>query len=293
MIEEKLGWPAQRPLLKGCIQMSEQKGEEVERIKKAWNNRADAYDRWYKTFQGAVENYVDWELLREYLPKDKNAKILDAAGGTGRITLPLAKRGYPVSLCDISPGMLAVAKKKMLREGVLHKVKITQCDVRHLPFADASFDFVLCWDGTTEATDELIRVTRKGGRMSIFLHSKWSAAVGNFYKNPESTLASIESPQSYLEDEEGRYRVIGPEEAKNLLEAEGIRVLDIYAVYGWMDVLHIPEGVLESRHWDEQFFNQTTEMVLKLSKEPSVRGVSKHLVLYGEKMYTGSRTRGG
>ena len=130
---------------------------EVERINKAWNNSANTFDEWYKTFEGAVENYVDWELLKKYLPKNKNAKILDAAGGTGRITLPLAKMGYSVTLCDISPRMLDVAKQKMLREGVSDKVKILKCDIRKLYFADESFDFVLCWDGAMEAAKELIK----------------------------------------------------------------------------------------------------------------------------------------
>jgi|GEM_PF-6388996 len=42
------------------------------------DDRADTYDEWYKTFQGAVENHVDWERLKKFLPKFKNAKILDA-----------------------------------------------------------------------------------------------------------------------------------------------------------------------------------------------------------------------
>jgi hypothetical protein len=50
-----------------------------------------------------------------------------------------------------------------------------------------------------------------------------------------------------------------------------------------MDVLDIPEKVLNSRDWDKKFFRQTIKMVLELSKEPSVKGMSRHLVLYGEK----------
>jgi ubiquinone/menaquinone biosynthesis C-methylase UbiE len=52
--------------------------------------------------------------------------------------------GYSVTLCDISPAMLAVAKQKMLREGVIDKVKILECDIRKLHFDDESFDFMLC-----------------------------------------------------------------------------------------------------------------------------------------------------
>ena len=48
-----------------------------------------------------------------------------------------------------------------------------------------------------------------------------------------------------------------------------------------MDVLLIPKNILESTNWDEKFFKQVTKMVLKLSKEPQVSGMSRHLVLYG------------
>jgi hypothetical protein len=49
-------------------------------------------------------------------------------------------------------------------------------------------------------------------------------------------------------------------------------------------VLGIPEKVQKSRNWNEEFFRQTTEIFLKLSEEQSVKGMSRHLVLYGEKM---------
>lgn len=100
------------------------------------DEHAERYYEWCETFRGAVETYVDLELLRKYLPGDRDAKILDAAGGTGRITLPLVKMGYSVTLCDISSGMLNVAKQKMRREGVLDRVKILECDIHKLHFAD-------------------------------------------------------------------------------------------------------------------------------------------------------------
>lgn len=126
--------------------MVEDRSEYIKGVKKKWEEHANSYDEWYEKFEGAVENYVDWELLKGYLPKNRYAKILDAAGGTGRITLPLAKMGYSVTLCDISPSMLSVAKEKLLGEGILDKVEILECDVCKLQFADESFDFVICWD---------------------------------------------------------------------------------------------------------------------------------------------------
>jgi len=264
--------------------MLEDKSKKTESIRKSMDEHAKRYDEWYKTFKGAVENHVDWKLLKAYLPKNKNAKILDVAGGTGRITLPLAKMGYSVTLCDISPAMLNVAKQKLLKEGLLSKVKISECDVHKLRFADKTFDFVLCWDGMIEAAKEFIRVTKKGGTLSIFLMNKCGNAIDKFPEDPESALAMLKSEPSYFYDEEHKYMAVTPEEARKLFEKEGIKIIEIYAVCGILEHLSIPEKVLESRKWNEKLFRQTTEMLLRLSKEPSAKGFSRHLVLYGERI---------
>ncbi|MFX0201521.1 MAG: hypothetical protein ACFFCW_35840, partial [Candidatus Hodarchaeota archaeon] len=112
------------------------------------------------------------------------------------------------------------------------------------------------------AVNEVIRVTKKGGTISIFLVNKWASTINNFYKKPAFTLASIEVLPSYLKDEHGKYRIVSTEEARKLFENEGIRVLEICADCGWINVHRIPEKVRKSRVWDEQLFGQTTEMVL-------------------------------
>jgi ubiquinone/menaquinone biosynthesis C-methylase UbiE len=262
----------------------EDKHGTIKNTRKTWDEHADRYDEWYETFKGAVENHVDWELLKRHLPRNRDAKILDAAGGTGRITLPLAKMGYSVTLCDISPGMLNVARQKLLRAGVLDKVEIHECDVRKLQFADESFDFVLCWDGTSEAAKELIRVTRRGGKISVYLMNKCGVAIREFLENPDSAIALLRSKSNYVFHHGEKCMAVSVEEARELFEKVGIKVIKIYAVCGVLDSLSIQKKVQESRTWDKEFFKRTTEMVLRLSKEPSAKGLSRHLVLYGERI---------
>jgi len=264
--------------------MTGDQSRDIEPIRDRWDERAARYDQYYRTFKGAVEHYVDWELLKGYLPQNRDAKILDAAGGTGRITLPLAKMGYSVSLCDISPRMLEVARRKLLREGVLDRVDIFECDIGELRFADESFDFTLCWNGMLEPANELIRVTKRGGTISMYLVNRYGAALDLFPKDPASALGLIESYSDDVYDEGERYKVVNPEEARKFFEAQGITVLDIYAVCGWMDLLRIPQEVRESRKWDKDVFSRVTKMVLRLSKELSVKGMSRHLVLYGKRV---------
>jgi ubiquinone/menaquinone biosynthesis C-methylase UbiE len=267
--------------------MSQHERRETERLRKRWDERAKRYDRWYETFEGAVEHHVEWELLKEHLPRDKGARILDAAGGTGRITLPLAKMGYTVTLCDISPGMLGVARQKLLREQLLNRVEIVGCDVRDLRFSDKSFDFVLCWDGMSEpakAAKELVRVTKKGGRISIFLMNKVGAAIRRFGEDPSSALALLRSEQGHAYDEEEKRIAVNVDESIRIFEKEGIKVIDVYAVCGMLRFLSIPQKVGISRKWSKRLFRQATEILLRLSREPSVKGLSRHLVVYGERI---------
>ncbi len=258
-------------------------GDRSRQIKERWDERATRYDQYYKTFKGAVEHYVGWELLKGYLPKNRDAKILDAAGGSGRIALPLAKMGYSVTLCDISPRMLETARQKLLKEGVLDRVNILECDIGQLRFADQSFDFALCWNGMLEAAKELIRVTKRGGTISMYLVNRCRAAIDLFSKDPASALELIESSLDEVQDDGERFRAVDPDKAKKLFEALGVTVLDIYAVCGWTDLLCIPQKLQDSRKWDKDVFVRITKMVMGLSKEPSVVGMSRHLVLYGER----------
>jgi len=264
--------------------MFEDESRDIASLRKRWDEHAKRYDEWYETFEGAVEHHVDWELLKGFLPQKRDAKILDAAGGTGRITLPLAKMGYSVTLCDISPEMLNVARKKLHKEVLLDRVNILECDVCRLRFADESFDFVICWDGMIEAAKELIRVTKKGGRISIFLINRYGVAINKFREDPDSALALLRPESDHLYNDEEKHMAVSLEETRQFFENEGIKVIEIYAVCGMLELFSIPKKVQESRSWDQKFFRQVTEMLLRLSREPSVKGLSRHLVLYGERI---------
>lgn len=46
------------------------------------------------------------------LAHETGGPILEIACGTGRVTLPIARMGYPITGLDIVPGMLAQARRK-------------------------------------------------------------------------------------------------------------------------------------------------------------------------------------
>jgi ubiquinone/menaquinone biosynthesis C-methylase UbiE len=162
--------------------------------KKFWDDQAKTYDaihdEFAKTLGGKVDEQMSWEILKENLPEDKSAKILDAGGGTGRWTLPLVKMGYQVTLSDISTGMLGVAREKLRKEGLLDRVEIREADVADLPFTNELFDFVLCWGGPLSCADsergasELVRILKRGGKILVDVINRYYAALHRFEGDP-------------------------------------------------------------------------------------------------------------
>lgn len=92
-------------------------------------------------------------------------RVLDAGGGFGRLAAPLSAR-HRVTLADVSADMLAEARSRCGPE-----VDLVQCDARHLPFREGSFDAVLAVDlmchfsDTTAGLAELARVTAARGEV--------------------------------------------------------------------------------------------------------------------------------
>jgi len=80
---------------------------------KEWHDlHAAEYDALYEGKRW-VEIYdrITWDkTVKPYLPHDKRAQVLDAGGGTGKWTIPIAELGYHVTLTDISGRMLQVAE---------------------------------------------------------------------------------------------------------------------------------------------------------------------------------------
>jgi len=105
-------------------------------------------------------------------PLVRGSDVLEVGCGTGLILEKLATLAKRAEGVDLSPGMLALAKKRGLnvREG----------SATELPFADASFDAVLSFKVLAHVPDieralsEMARVCRPGGHVIAELYNPWS-----------------------------------------------------------------------------------------------------------------------
>jgi SAM-dependent methyltransferase len=129
-------------------------GEEQPRwAERAYESIAPVYDDFT-----AHHNYDVW--LGNLLPKlelhgiPPGRRLLDVGCGTGKSFIPMLKRGWTVTACDISPKMVAIAREKVGDKAELHVA-----DMRELP-TYGEFDLVLCLDDAINyllSTEEVVQ----------------------------------------------------------------------------------------------------------------------------------------
>jgi SAM-dependent methyltransferase len=111
----------------------------------------------------------DVAALRALLKPPQNARVLEAGCGYGRISQVLLD-GYQIRLVstDLSEAMLQASRARV--SGVQGQ---SRANVLQLPFADASFEVVLCSGvlmhvaDQTAALGELVRVLCPGGQLVV------------------------------------------------------------------------------------------------------------------------------
>ncbi len=146
-------------------------------------------------------------LLSKYKPK----KILEAGCGTGRILIPLSKKGYDIQGFDLSKNMLAQLKKKDA------SVKTKVGDIENIPYEKNSFDFVysvtvlMHLPDIKKAFKELYRVTEENGVLVFDVPNKnclWTRL--SILLNPKrkrTKLYSLSELKTFLKGYE--YRITG------------------------------------------------------------------------------------
>jgi ubiquinone/menaquinone biosynthesis C-methylase UbiE len=140
---------------------------------------------WYaRNTKSDARHRASADALAEVLPA--GARVLELAPGPGYLAIELAKRGpFRMSGLDISESFVRIARENARSAGV--EIDFRQGNASQMPYADESFEFVVCqaafknFTDPVGALDEIHRVLLPGGRASIFDLRK------------EATLADIDA----------------------------------------------------------------------------------------------------
>jgi SAM-dependent methyltransferase len=146
--------------------------------------RRDGTDGW-----DAYAPFYDWENVRTIGRRDvafwrglaarEGAPVLELGCGTGRVLVPMARTGLPVTGIDRSAPMLEYARRRARRLPAGARPGIVRGDIRALPFPRAAFGLVVAPYGMLQsllhdrdlmaALGEASRVLQRGGLLGIDL----------------------------------------------------------------------------------------------------------------------------
>jgi ubiquinone/menaquinone biosynthesis C-methylase UbiE len=147
--------------------------DETAKVLRVYEKTANSYDR-----QMAFFEKIQFGGGRQWLGRRAQGRVLEVAIGTG-LSLAYYPAEVTITGIELSPAMLAIARKRAADLG--RDVDLYQGDAQQLPFADASFDTVVCAlslctiPDSRAAIRQMKRVLVPGGRLLLLDHigSTW------------------------------------------------------------------------------------------------------------------------
>lgn len=197
---------------------------------------ADRYSSYLKTPLGKLRSELAWENLRGFLPADASRRrVLDLGGGTGSVSLRLAKMGFPVVLLDSSEEMLGIASKEAEACGIGARISFLHEEASKLRelFSAESFDLVVCHNlleyvSAPEAiVAKIAYVLRNDALVSVLVRNRAGEVLKAAIKSADCTPAKAAlSAETVVDSLYGKpVRVFAPQVVVDLLGRAGLDVI--------------------------------------------------------------------
>ncbi|GIV00648.1 MAG: hypothetical protein KatS3mg014_2263 [Actinomycetota bacterium] len=152
----------------------------VRKNRRYWEGTADAYQAEHGPQLARLGRWGIWGIPERRvgaLGDVRGLDVLEYGCGGAQWSIWLARQGARVVGMDLSARQLVHARGLVARARV--HVPLVQADAERTPFADASFDLVMCDHGAMSFADphrtvpEVARLLRAGGRLVFNTASAW------------------------------------------------------------------------------------------------------------------------
>jgi SAM-dependent methyltransferase len=215
--------------------------------------------------------------------------VLDAGCGEGRHCFGCLERGARVVGLDLSFDPLRLAARRLRgRASELESLgEMNQGDAFHLPYANDTFDRIICSEVMEHVHDyvaavrELARVTRPGGKLAITIPTATSEQL------------YLRLGDDYFESPGGHIRIFKPRKLAEGLARAGLGTVGVGCAHGFQTPYWVLRSIMHLPSADEsplvriyrRFLIEITGSALmdRIEKQVLDRVCPKSLILYAEK----------
>ncbi len=249
---------------------------------------------------GALEFAINRRVIAAHLAPA--SRVLDLGGGPGRYALWLAEEGHRVTLADLSPGLLALARAQVAASPVAGRIEaIVEADARDLSrWTDGHFDAALVLGPFYHLPDpaeragaarELARVVRQGGIVFVALMPRLALLRRTIADPAERAhlsapgfLARLLDEGIFDNDQPGRFTGgygVRPEEVGPFFARAGFAQLALLSSESAAPDL---QGELATMATiAPEHYAAALETLLSVAGEPGILGLANHLLYVGRR----------
>lgn len=257
------------------------------------------FDEWNRTFtsEGVLEFEITIGIMKKYT--DVGSLVLDLGGGPGRYTQELAKSGRIMSLGDISPELVALAKEKNKSIENIKSIDVVNAIDLSI-YDDDTFDTVLCMgplyhltehNEITTSLKEIYRILKPNGKIIAGFIPLLSGTAGiierSIYSPQQVTLENLEKTFSigtFINNsesgfQEGKY--ISSKQIGEFMSQVGFARILIRSTRGLG--YRLEKGILEKRENDPLLYQKIMDIIEKTSEDDAVVNTCGHALYVGRK----------
>ena len=259
-----------------------------------------SFDEWGRLDREPLEFIINMHYILESLPD--TGLVLDNGAGPGKYAMELASLGYRITLSDLTTASVDIARQKANEMALTKQFDgFHVLDATHLNgIADETYDAVLMLgpmyhlqheEEREAAVQELHRVTKPGGVVFVAFQSRMRMSI-NSLQSPKHWKPhdKMEAIRSFVEkgtfDHQDQGRFTGAyyfhvQDVVPFMEQRGFETVHLIGSSSLKAILTDDQ----ERYWKERGEEQDLlHYLIEAAKDPSILGISSHLLYIGTKL---------
>lgn len=262
-------------------------------------NYYSQFDEWGRLDREPLEFTINLHYIKQYLTTSRS--VLDNGAGPGKYAIELAKHGYNITLTDLTPKLVEIAKQKVTeleltdRFNGFHVLNATNLEGIPNERFDASLMLGPLYHLQDEtdrvlAVQELFRVTKKNGVVFVAFQSRMRMTITSLQSplhwKPNDNMDAIHEfydQGKFNHNDQGRFTgayYINIHEIKPFMESNGFETIDLIGSSSIGSMINNEQ----KQYWTEQGeYEKLLNFMITSANDPSILGISSHLLYIGRR----------